>query len=260
MGGSTSPAAADGRSAGLPPAHEPPPTRAARGWALRLLPLGLVAAGVAIFALAAHKSSNRPPSGSGLVAHRAARSSPDPLGRRRLYLGRSVLGRRIFAVALGDLDNERSVLVVGDIHGDESAGMPIAQRLASARPPREGLLLVVKDLNPDGVAAGTRQNAHGVDLNRNFPWRWRPLGVRGDLHYSGPRPLSEPEARAARGLILRRRPSTAIWFHQPLGVVDESGGSVAVERRFAKLSGLPLHRLPRYPGRVASWQNRSEEH
>jgi protein MpaA len=46
-----------------------------------------------------------------------------------------------------------------------------------------------------------------------------------------------------------------IWFHQPLGVVDESGGSIAVERRFARTARLPLRRLTRYPGSAASWQD-----
>jgi hypothetical protein len=49
-------------------------------------------------------------------------------------------------------------------------------------------------------------------------------------------------------LITRIRPSVSIWFHQPYGVVDESGGSVSIERRFARLIGMPRHRLPRYPG------------
>jgi protein MpaA len=51
------------------------------------------------------------------------------------------------------------------------------------------------------------------------------------------------------------RPQVTIWFHQPLGLVDESGGSIAIERRFARLAGLPLRRLTRYPGSAAGWQN-----
>ncbi len=183
------------------------------------------------------------------------RAGSDRLVRRSVYLGRSVRGRPIYATELGDPDNERRVLVVGVIHGNETAGRLIDQRLASGHPPKEALVWMIKELNPDGVAAGTRQNANGVDLNRNFPWHWRPLGARGDLQYSGPRPLSEPESRIARSLILRVRPRVTIWFHQPLGVVDQSGGSVAVERRFARLVGLPLRRLTRYPGSAASWQN-----
>jgi hypothetical protein len=46
-----------------------------------------------------------------------------------------------------------------------------------------------------------------------------------------------------------------IWFHQPFGLVDESGGSSAVEREFASLIGLPLRRLPRYPGGATDWEN-----
>jgi protein MpaA len=47
----------------------------------------------------------------------------------------------------------------------------------------------------------------------------------------------------------------SIWFHQHLGLVDESGGSVAVERRFARAVGMPLQRLTRYPGSATSWEN-----
>jgi murein peptide amidase A len=204
--------------------------------------------------------TDRSASGPISSARAGSRPSIDPVGRRRLYLGRSVRGRPIYAIELGDLDNEHSTLVVGVIHGNETAGVPIAKDLATRRPPREKLLFIVTRLNPDGVAAGTRQNADGVDLNRNFPWRWRILGTRGDLQYSGPRPLSEPEARIAHSLILRERPKVTIWFHQPLGLVDESGGSVAVERRFARLARLPLQRLTRYPGSAAGWQNHRLPH
>ena len=167
-------------------------------------------------------------------------------------IGHSVLGRPIVAIADRPPQTRLRVLVIGCIHGDETAGMRVTRRLIAAAAPPGAALWVVPALNPDGVAADTRGNAHGVDLNRNFPFGWQPLS---GLEYSGPRPLSEPESRAALGLIRRVRPDLTIWFHQPFGLVDRSGGDAAVERRYAQLVGLPLVGLRRYPGSVSTWQN-----
>jgi protein MpaA len=177
------------------------------------------------------------------------------LVRRRVQLGRSVLGRPIEAVELGDPSARRKLLVVGCIHGNETAGIALARRLARSPEPAQTDLWVVGALNPDGVASDRRQNAHGVDLNRNFPRHWRRVGHPGDQQYSGRRPLSEPETRIARALIRRLRPAVTIWFHQPLALVDRSGGDVRVERRFARLSGLPLRHITAYPGTATGWQN-----
>jgi protein MpaA len=179
-------------------------------------------------------------------------ATPDRLGRRVVLLGHSLEGRPITAVETGDFDEGNTALVVGCIHGSEQAGIAIAERLAGGALPRELDLWLVPDLNPDGAAAGTRGNANGVDLNRNFPWHWQHLG---GVYYSGPRPLSEPESRIGYRLILRLRPLIAIWFHQHLDLVDESGGDLTIERHFAALVHLPLLRLQRYPGSVVSWQN-----
>ncbi|MGH3000985.1 MAG: M14 family zinc carboxypeptidase, partial [Gaiellaceae bacterium] len=135
-----------------------------------------------------------------------------------VLLGHSWQGRPIEAIEVGN-PHGTPVLVVGCIHGNEQAGIPIALALEKLAP-RDLDLWIVPVLNPDGVAADTRQNAHGVDLNRNFPWRWRPMG---GLYESGPRPLSEREARIARALILRLRPHVTIWFHQHLDMVWASG-------------------------------------
>jgi len=179
----------------------------------------------------------------------------DPGGRRIVMLGRSVDGRPIIAVETGDLDAGRRALIVGCIHGNETAGIAIADRLAQGAPPAELDLWIIPDLNPDGVAAGTRGNADRVDLNRNFPWRWRPLT---GLYYSGPHALSEPESRIAYRLVKRIEPGISIWFHQHLDVVDESGGAIAVERRFARLTGMRLARLAREPGSVVGWTNHQD--
>ena len=175
-----------------------------------------------------------------------------PAGKREV-IGHSVQGRPIVARASGDPDAPLRVLVVGCVHGDEAAGVGVARRLIAAGAPPRVALWVVPTLNPDGLAAGTRGNSRGVDLNRNFPFGWRPLD---GLEYSGTGPLSEPESRAAAALTRRLQPDLTIWFHQPFGLVDRSGGDPAVERRYAELAGLPLGSLPRPPGSATSWQNR----
>jgi murein peptide amidase A len=177
-------------------------------------------------------------------------SQAAPRTARTTLLGRSVDGRAISAVEVGDPTGTR-VLLFGCIHGNEPAGIAVARRLEQLSP--SGVdLWIVPNLNPDGRAADTRGNAHGVDLNRNFPFRWRPL--RG-VYESGPRPLSEPESRIAYRLIRRIRPSVSIWFHQHLDLVWASGGKASLERRFAHISGLPYHRLPALAGSAIDWQN-----
>jgi N-acetylmuramoyl-L-alanine amidase len=184
-----------------------------------------------------------------------ARAAAAAVPNRRVDLGRSVQGRRISALAVGDPGAKRKVLVFGCIHGDERAGIRVVRRLARSAAPPGVQLWLVESLNPDGAAANRRQNARGVDLNRNFPRRWHPIGRRWDQQYSGPRPVSEPETRIARRLILRLRPRITIWFHQPLALVDRSGGDPRVQRRFSRLSGLPLRQIGPYPGTATRWQN-----
>jgi murein peptide amidase A len=205
--------------------------------------------------------------GCGAPAHRPAASAsvhalPTALvvgtrARSQVLLGRSVQGRPIRALEAGGAPTAPVVLVVGCIHGNEPAGIAVVDRLRALRAPRGVQLWSVQNLNPDGTHAGTRQNADGVDLNRNFPFRWRPIGVRGDQRYSGSHALSEPESRIAQRLISKLRPRVTIWFHQPLGVVDESGGDPRIEQYFARKAMLPLRRLERYPGSAAGWQNHS---
>jgi protein MpaA len=180
-------------------------------------------------------------------------AAPPPAIHREV-IGHSVEGRPIRFVAIGDQNAPTKVLVVGCIHGNEGAGIPIALRLERIRPPKGVQFWIVPDLNPDGHAAGTRQNADGVDLNRNWPLGWRKH--RGGPFDSGPRPLSEPETRAAARLILRIHPDVSIWYHQHLRVVDEAGGEAFIERRYAQLVGLPARRLlPPLPGTAVRWEN-----
>ena len=169
-------------------------------------------------------------------------------------IGHSVQGRPIEATRVGDPAAPVHVLVVGDVHGNEPAGEAIVARLRRARLSGAAFWLV-RTANPDGRAHDTRQNARGVDLNRNFPYRWAHA-ARG-TYYPGPRPASEPETRALMKLVRRVRPQLAIYYHQHMGITVRSrAGDVSVEREYARRTGLPLRSLPNYHGTAVSWEDR----
>jgi N-acetylmuramoyl-L-alanine amidase len=194
-----------------------------------------------------------------LAAASAVLAAPPALPPR-FEAGRSVEGRRIVAVRRGRADAPIRLLVSGSTHGTEPAGHAIVARLRKMNPPDGVQVWTVRTFNPDGAERGTRQNARGVDLNRNFPYRWRSAGRAWDTYYPGPRAASEPETRAQMRLIRRLRPQLTIHYHQALRLVDlTSGADPALVRQYARRTGLPARRLPYYRGTATSWQNRGLE-
>ena len=176
-----------------------------------------------------------------------------PAAARRVMFGHSVDGRPLMAWTYGSDHARRKVLVVGCIHGDECAGLAITSSLRDQPVPRGVQLWIVPEMNPDGAAAERRQNAHGVDLNRNFPYLWSPIGV--PVYYAGPRPASEPETRAAMALVRHVRPAVTIWYHQHMDLVAMAGGDRGVARRYAQISGLRPTCLTFLSGVETGWSN-----
>ncbi|MGH2804082.1 MAG: DUF2817 domain-containing protein, partial [Thermoleophilaceae bacterium] len=166
-------------------------------------------------------------------------------------IGRSSQGRPIVARRVGSPRARVELLVVGSVHGNEPAGRAVVRRLRRVRPPRGTALWLIEDANPDGSATGSRHNARGVDLNRNFPYRWRH---RDGVYESGPGPASEPETRALQRFLRRERPRVTLWYHQALRMVVKGAGDPELERLYSRRSALPRRRLPAYRGTVTSWQ------
>ena len=173
-----------------------------------------------------------------------------PKRTRVEVLGRSHQGRPILAFAIGenlhDGDVRPSVLLAGAHHGDELMGTEmvldairvlVEGQSTEVKRWRESVVVyAVPMVNPDGVQVfleespragrkngrdndgdGTRGIFEGVDLNRNYPFRWeRPSRTCSDAnhpHYRGSQPASEPETRAMMSLAERERFVASLSYH-----------------------------------------------
>lgn len=134
-------------------------------------------------------------------------------------IGASEQGAPINAYLLGDPNAPTRIVVLGQMHGDEPAGRRVVKALRTLAPPDDSAIWVIPTMNPDGHTRGTRTNARGVDLNRNFPTQWREGGT-GTRQWSGPRAASESETQAMMKFLRDVRPTAVLSFHQPFGVVD----------------------------------------
>lgn len=139
------------------------------------------------------------------------------------------------------------MVVVGGIHGNEPVSPPVVRSLVEVVLPEDLELWLVPELNVDGVAVGSRANARGVDLNRNFSWRW-------ETYDGGPSPLSEPEPQAIANLIETLRPDLVVWVHQPLGYVSSVGATPdAFEQAWSRGSGVRVRPDVTQHGGGESW-------
>ena len=152
--------------------------------------------------------------------------TPAVLGKT--VIGHSVKGRAITAYHLGE-PGKKKVVLISVMHGNEPAPRRILTDLVDGAPVHGIDLWVVPVYNPDGLARHTRRNAHGVDLNRNYPYKW----IRQTGNYdSGPRPRSEPETRAMMRFLRVGRPGVRPVVppaaarrrrHRAAGVLQEGG-------------------------------------
>jgi hypothetical protein len=136
-------------------------------------------------------------------------------------------GRQLWSFGIGNEANP-TVYFGAAIHGwewENAFGLLRLAELLCEDPVVDGIdtsnlhVKIIPIQNPAGYDAFTRQNARGVDLNRNFDVGWEDLPVPQDLvvpwdyNYKGARPASEPETQVIQQLINRYRPVCVIDFH-----------------------------------------------
>lgn len=213
--------------------------------------------GIAALLLAALVSSGcgGPPAATtpgGQPHGRDAEGTAD-LAESHFTVGFSIRGAPLRAMRLGD--GPTRALYLATIHGNETAGTPLLERLAAELRSEAGMLtrlgasvVILPVANPDGQAANRRGNSNGVDLNRNFPADNWHAGERG-----GAAPLSQPEARAIFDLISTHQPQVIVSLHQPLRCIDYDGPGRELAEAMAARCDLPLRKLGGRPGSLGSY-------
>lgn len=162
-------------------------------------------------------------------------------------IGTSVQGRSIMAYSFGS--GASTILFTGGIHGSEPSGATTMQAWVQYLQaygnivPADKRIVIVPNTNPDGIAAGTRNNSRGVNIDRNFPasnWQSSIETASGTLpNGGGTSPGSEPETAALITLTRQLRPRLAISFHAQGRLVgaNKVGDSVAVGNIYAGIVG-----------------------
>ena len=166
--------------------------------------------------------------------------SPETRGIIRLQsleYGRSVLGAPLLYFPC---KTECKLLVIAGIHGEEPETTFLLSRAIRAFDDNFDSVAFILCANPDGMTLGTRGNANGVDLNRNFNtqnFSTEKVGSRSILE--APRDTllspgviagSEPETQALVALIEKLKPASVLAMHAPMGCVDAPQKTTLVER------------------------------
>lgn len=194
-----------------------------------------------------------------------------PEHRGVLRLAMEPYGKSVFGSPLAYIpaEGKTELLVMAGIHGEEPETTFLLSRSIRHLDARLEHTSVILCANPDGMVQGTRCNANGVDLNRNFDTsNWKPgyVGSRSileaprDTNLSmGKAPCSEPETASLVALINRLAPKAILAIHAPMGCIDAPERTPLVES-LQGIFNLPWTPSIGYetPGSLGTWCNENK--
>jgi len=178
---------------------------------------------------------------------------------KKRILGKSTQGRDLECFVFeSENPNAKNFVLMGGFHGDEPEGVWVVEHFLNsemAKEFKEANLYVIPQVNPDGVAASTRVNANGVDLNRNFPTVDWNAEAREAKYNPGAKALSEIEAQIMHDFILEVRPILFISCHCYIPQVNVNGDCKEASVYLSEKTKYPVTRDVGYttPGCFGQW-------
>ena len=140
-----------------------------------------------------------------------------------------------------------TVLIIGVFHGDEPQGKFLIENyLKNFKGVSKNRLLFIPCLNPDGLISESRQNANGVDLNRNFPTKNWELTEKNDF-FGGENQASEIETKFVVEIIEEYSPDLILTLHAPFKVVNYDGPAEVVAQKISEIINYPVQHDIGYP-------------
>lgn len=167
-----------------------------------------------------------------------------------LPFGKSVEGHDIEAYKT-DIKGKNFLYLLAGTHGDEVEGVYALKELflwlQEEHSLKEYPIIVIPNLNPDGYRRGTRVNAHGVDLNRNYPTSDWTNVARKERYNPGPEALSEPENKFLLKLFEKYPPKFILTLHSWKPLINFGAHSEDVARFIAERNDYPISPDIGYP-------------
>lgn len=150
-------------------------------------------------------------------------------------------------VSIRGIVGNKTILIIGVFHGEEPQGKFLIDEYLSTSAENKNNLLFIPCLNPDGMAINKRQNANGIDLNRNFPTKnWAKVDKTSE-YYGGENFASEIETKFVMETLAEFSPDIILTLHAPYKVVNYDGLAKEIADEISKIIGYTTSNDIGYP-------------
>lgn len=179
-------------------------------------------------------------------------------------IGRTKQNRQIYDVILGNPDAKKSLLVVSTLHAREYVAtvtcmkqleyylLNYNSKVDNVKPAdifNKCCIHYIMMANPDGVMYSQtkkstwKANANGVNLNNNFPYRFKKSGRAKYGTYTGKKALCENETKAIAAITkqLAAKGDLAVVNYHAMGEIvfgDYSGKNKALKRKINNMYSI----------------------